>query len=348
LHNEQGRGFRCVDEVTGIPVLARESIDTTFTANFVDVNHDEHVDLLVAADFGTSAVLLRTEAGGFERWASPVISDENGMGSAIGDYDADGQLDWFVTGIRDADGVTEGDWGTSGNRLYRGLADGTFEDVTDRAGVRDGDWGWAACFADLNLDGLLDLVHVSGWPQGAAQFRDTNARLFLGAQDGRFTEASGALGLVEHAGGRGLSCFDADRDGDIDLFVMNHDAPARLWENVGGSEAGSWLRVRLEGAPPNTQAVGATIRVVAGGTELVRVIRAGSNYVSQDPAEAHFGLGAATRVERVEVRWPNGAVTTSSAVDVNRALVVAERPDEPRKTSGERSGGCSLAVGFLH
>jgi len=69
-----------------------------------------------------------------------VISDENGMGAALGDYDGDGAVDWFVSGIFDADGVAEGDWGTSGNRLYHGLGDGDFVDATDVAGVREGDW----------------------------------------------------------------------------------------------------------------------------------------------------------------------------------------------------------------
>jgi hypothetical protein len=341
FRNRHGRSFDCVDDSAGIPRFGPDLLDQTFTANFVDIDADGWVDLLVASDFETSRVLHNRGNGRFEPWETSVISDENGMGSAIGDYDGDGALDWFVSSIRDADGTTEGDWGTTGNRLYRGLGDGTFADVTDAAGVRDGDWGWAACFADLNHDGVLDLVQVNGWPQGSAQFRDTPARLFLGSSEGRFSEAGESLGFVERSGGRGLVCFDYDVDGDIDLLVMNNGAPARLWRNDGGAALGGYLDVELAGPAPNRDGIGALVRVSVGGRAQVRPIRAGSNYVSQDPPTAHFGLGAATSVERLEIRWPDGYDTVLEDVPVNRRLVVERAAIAAQRSPGH--GGCSMA-----
>jgi hypothetical protein len=341
--NRHGESFRCVDEAVSLPSFQPALVDDTFTANFVDVDRDGYPDLLVASDFGTSRVLLNRQGRRFEAWASPVISDENGMGSAIGDYDGDGTFDWFVTGISDTDGVTEGDWGTTGNRLYRGLGGGAFEDTTDAAGVRAGDWGWAACFADLNHDGALDLVHVNGWPQGSAQFRGTPARIFVG-NNGHFVERAAELGIDERAGGRGLACFDADADGDIDLFVMNNDGAARLWRNDGGSTAGNWLVVQLASAGPNSEATGARVEVTAAGHTQVRLIRAGSNYVSQDPAQAHFGVGSAERVERLDVEWPDGRTTELEDLPVNQRSVV----DEPAaERPAARASGCSMRPGGL-
>jgi hypothetical protein len=208
-----------------------------------------------------------------------------------------------------------------------------------RGGCAPGDWGWAACFADLNLDGTLDLVHVNGWPQGSDQFRNTPARLFLGGAGGRFLEASASLGFEERGNGRGLVCFDYDGDGDIDLFVMNNSGPARLWRNDGAHALGHYLSVSLEGVPPNTDATGARISVTAGGRRQVRTVRAGSNYVSQDPAQAHFGLGNAQRVDELIVDWPDGSSTSLTGLRVDQRVTVRQRDVE----SVPSESGCSVA-----
>jgi len=332
-----GAAIRHQREVAGIEPFGTALFDLSFTANFVDVDDDGWQDLLIASDFGTSR-FLRNLHGRFTDTKSKVISDENGMGSAIGDYDGDGALDWFVTSVWDGDGVAEGDWGTSGNRLYRNIGNGSFEDMTDRAGVREGDWGWAACFADLNQDGVLDLVHVNGWQQGSPQFRGTRARLFVGSDEGVFSEQATKLGFVESGGGRGLACFDYDGDGDIDLFVMNDAGSSRLWRNDGTAAKGNYLQVELEGDAPNRQGIGAKIRATAGGRLQVRELRAGSNYASQDPAVAHFGLGPAVIVDELRVDWPDGAKTRLANVSANQRLVLRESAALPS------APGCSVAL----
>ncbi len=157
-----------------------------------------------------------------------VFTDENGMGAAVGDYDNDGDLDWFVTSIWGPDpDDSHTQWDSSGNRLYRNSGDGTFEDVTDVAGVRKGFWGWGSCFADFNNDGHLDIFHVNGYltPNSKLQrfrpkkFFDDPVRLFVSNGDGEFTERSTALGLDDTDQGRDVSCFDYERDGDLDIFI---------------------------------------------------------------------------------------------------------------------------------
>ena len=217
-------------------------------------------------------------------------------------------------------------WGTTGNRLYQNDGSGTFTDVSESAGVRMGFWGWGSCFADFDNDGWLDLFHVNGWRHGflADEFLTDPSRLFMSNGDGTFTEASLVKGLVDDGQGRGVVCFDADRDGDIDIFVSNNgDGPSFYMNQViQTSQAFNYLGVVLVGPFPNTQGIGALITITPsiGGTQ-VREIRAGSNFASQNPAEAHFGLGNATSVD-LSVRWPDGMVSTETNVPANQLLVL--------------------------
>jgi ASPIC and UnbV/Domain of unknown function (DUF6851)/FG-GAP-like repeat len=250
------------------------------------------------------------------------------MGGAIGDYDNDGDIDWFVSSIWDPNGVAEGDWDVTGNRLYRNRGDGSFEDATDAAGVRVGYWGWASTFQDFDNDGHLDLFHVNGfgWADlpGTGEFIADQSVLFVGNGDGTFTERAAELGVADTDEGRGVVAFDYDADGDLDLFVHNSEAPGRLYRNDGGNE-GRWLDVALRGRAPNTEGIGARVRVTADGRTQIREVRAGSNYVSQDPAAVHVGLGA-SRKASVEVLWLDGTRSVRERVPVNRRLVIEQPP----------------------
>ncbi len=303
------------------------TVEWAFTGNFTDVDNDGWADILVAADFGTSMVLRNRTDGTFEDVTDPlVITDENGMGAAIGDYDGDGNLDWFVSSIWDPNGVAEGTWGVTGNRLYRGLGDGSFVDVTDAAGVRHGYWGWGATFADLDNDRDLDLVHVNGFGDASvpntAEYLADPTRLFVADGAGAFTEEAGLRNLADDGLGRGIVAFDYDDDGDLDLAISNANGPLALFRNEGGNLNGS-LTVKLHGTAPNVDGIGARVTLTTGTTTQVREIRGGSNFESQNPAEAHFGTGGAP-VANVTIQWPRGAVTTLTGVSTAQRIVVAE------------------------
>ncbi len=303
-------------------------LDLTFTPNFVDIDSDGWLDLLLANDFKQSKVLHNEGDGTFADYTAPgVITDENGMGAAIGDYDNDGVLDWFVSSIWDPSGSTIENWGVTGNRLYRGLGDGTFEDVTDAAGVREGVWGWGATFADFDNDGDLDLFHTNGWgavagPPTGDFFADP-ARFFVSDGEGAFTEQSAFLGVVDTGHGRGVVAFDQERDGDLDLFISNNRGPSRFFRNALGTDE-SYLTVRLHGLTPNTQAIGARVYATTRAGTQMREIRAGSNFESQDPAEAHFGLGAASEITQLRVLWPLGGFTDLGPVAMDQILDIAQ------------------------
>ena len=331
--NDGSGGFGPMDFAAGIASLYN-AVDWSFAPTFTDVDDDGWPDLLVSGDFGTSQVLRNRGDGTFQVATGPVISDENGMGSSVGDVDNDGDLDWFVSSIWDPDGVADGNWGITGSRLYRNNGNWAagrlgFEDATDDAGVRQGFWAWGSCFADFDNDGDLDLFHTNGFPAAPAdEFFEDPSRLFLGDGTGSFTERSAEFGVDGTGQGRGVVCFDYDRDGDIDLFVANHSGPPRLYRNDGGNNA-NFLQLRLRGSGLNSEAIGARVNVRTGGITQLREIRAGSNYVSQNPTLAHFGLADAEIVDEVHVRWPNGEQTVLNNVAVNQLLDVDQRAPAP-------------------
>lgn len=319
--NDGNASFTDVD-VEANAVRFSNRRDFTFTPNFADVTNDGQPDLLVAADFETSQIFHNVGQGRFVEVALGVANpDENGMGAAVGDLDNDGDLDWFVTSIWDFDQDPEFNWGVSGNRMYLNRGDGTFVDATDHAGVREGDWGWAASFADFNNDGWLDIAMVNGWND--FQFVDDPARFFVNRGDGTFDERGAELGVADTGQGRGVVCFDYDGDGDLDLLIANNSGPLRLLRNETPGTA-NFLSVCLRGDGPNTHAVGARVYVRTSALTQMRELQAGSNYVSSNPIEAHFGLGSAPSVLELRIVWPDGRVETHAGVPTNRRLTFYE------------------------
>ena len=331
-HIWRNRGDGTFEKVTDAEagITGYESFDYTLSPNFVDYDGDGWPDLLNSGDFGTSKIFRNRGDGTFEDRTSAVITDENGMGSALADYDGDGDLDWFVSSVWDPDGFNGGaHWGLTGNRLYRNIGGGEFEDATDEAGVREGYWGWGSCFVDLDNDGVLDLFHVNGFRGPlAGEFLEDPSRLFMGNGDGTFTERSVELGIDDKNQGRGVVCFDYDRDGDIDLFVANNSQPPVFFRNElieNGDPAGEhhYLNLRLRGKPPNGEAIGARVRLSAGGVTQLREVNAKCSYVSHQPAEEHFGLGANTVIDEIEVTWPDGTVDRWFDLPVDQFLELA-------------------------
>ena len=320
-----------------------------FAPRFADMNGDGRVDLTVVSDYGNTRLYINVGGGKFrlERRASDVFTDENGMGSAIGDYDNDGDLDWFVSSIYGDGDPAKGVFGGTGNRLYRndsaaGGADAAtvgFTDVSADAGTRDGGWGWGASFGDLDNDGDLDLFHVNGWTQESvvgdpAEFVDESARLFENLGDGRFADVAAQTGAYDNGQGRGAILFDYDNDGDLDIFLTNNNAggdspaaPALLRNDTHNDTLGGnrWLKVTLDAAPPlHRHGIGSRVYVTAGGVTQMRELHASTGYVAQGPGRiAHFGLGDATIVDEVRVEWVDGAVDVMTGVAVDSELVVA-------------------------
>lgn len=301
-------GFVASDLAVGLVGAFQSANAVSFTPNFADIDDDGDADLLFTGDFGHSRI-FRNDGGVFSDQSSDVITDENGMGAAVADYDNDGDLDWFVSAIFDA-GVPVGNWGVSGNRLYRNHGDGQFDDATTLAGVRESGWSWGSCFADFNADGWQDLLVVNGMlGSQAAAFNIDPVRLFLNRGDGGFIEAATSAGILDTGQGRGIVCFDYDDDGDTDLYIQNGYGQSRLYRN--DSPPANGLRVEVHGRQPNAQAIGAQIRLLGPDFTRRQDIAAGNHFLSSSPTAVRFALAPDEHYQRVELRWPNGVQSAS-------------------------------------
>ena len=296
--------------------------DYSFTPAFARMDADLYPDILSVADFSNTRVFMSNgEDAGIVSFRDAtnngVIIDRNGMGAAVGDVDNDGDLDWFVTGIF---GSNE----TVGNRLYLNDGTGTLEDATIGAGVEDGGWGWGACFADFNLDGRLDIFHTNGWESNPIDdFESDRSRLFIAGASGlEFVDEASARGMTDIEQGRGVVCADFDEDGDVDIFMTNRglENSGAFWENDDQESNNRSLTVRLVGSAPNTEAVGARVRVTIGDTVQMREVSVGNNFTSQNPAVQLFGLGGAASVDSVEIEWPDGSIDSYADVDAGAAV----------------------------
>ena len=142
----------------------------------------------------------------------------------------------------------------------------------------------------------------------------------------RFTDIAWVSGVASERDGRGFVGADFDRDGDLDLVVVNDAQPLDYFVNRRAAP-GHWLTVQLRQPTPNPSAVGALVRLTAGGVTQTRLIHAGSGYLSCPPAEAHFGLGDHTEIDALEVQWPDGTLQSVDPPDVDQLLtVIRETP----------------------
>lgn len=323
LGGAQAGQFEDVTAAAGVDAH-RKNIAYRFAPRLVDLDRDGHLDLAVASDFVTSQLFWNDGDGTFTdgTLAAGVGTDRNGMGSTFGDYDGDGDLDWFITNITAS---PDNPGGTGGwNRLYRNNGDRTFTDVTEQAGVRDSRWAWGTTFFDHDNDGDLDLIATNGW--NGTGWQDDRTTLWRN-DDGVFTDVSDAMGITDTQQGRGLIHLDYDSDGDLDLVVVNNEAAPVLYRNDNVS--GNHVRFDVEGTASNRDGVGAFLTVTpdldSPDERMVWEIDGGSSFLSQNEQTAHFGLGDHTgTVDQVTIEWPSGIVQHLFDVSPNQTHNILE------------------------
>ena len=297
-----------------------------------DYDDDGWPDIFVADDSTPNKLFHNLGGNGFEDvalMAGVAYSGEGVtqgcMGAAMADYDNDGLTDIFTTNFAD-----------EYNTLYKNEGGGFFADVSHFSQIASSDSryvAWGTGFFDYDNDGDRDLFVANGhtYPQAdqpalASSYEERNQ---LYENDGGiFAEVTAAAGpgLALMGVSRGTSFADYDADGDLDVFVLELNAPPRLLRN-DGDRRNNWLLVETVGTASNRDGIGTRIALSAGGARQWAEVRAGGSYLGGDDRRVHFGLGAADRVERLELRWPSGAVQVLENVAVNQVLRV-EEPEE--------------------
>jgi hypothetical protein len=300
-----------------------------FTPRFVDFDRDGHADILVASDSKSTRLFWNNGDGTFTD-GTPAIYDNLGfsdMGLAVGDVDGNGLLDWITTDIYAASDST------TGNRLFRNYGNRVFLESSSVSGVRDAGWGWGTEMLDYDNDKDVDIVATNGFYFSPAQQTD-QVRLWdnngAGGVLTSFTNVANEVGMTDTSQGRGLLTFDYDRDGDLDVFIVNNFGTPVLYRNDGGNE-GDWLRIETVGTLSNADGVGAFITVTPDlafpSKKLVHEISESSSFLSQSEPIAHFGLGPnADLVDLITIEWPaSGIVQELRNIAPNQLLSIVER-----------------------
>jgi enediyne biosynthesis protein E4 len=304
-----------------------------FSSAFVHVNEDALLDLVVVNDSTPKLLYINKGDGTFEEtgYASGVALSENGreqagMGLGIGDYDNDGQIDFYITNFSD-------DY----NTVLHNEGDNYFNDVSYQAGQADLTLpflGWGASFIDYDNDGWLDIFMVNGhvypnvdkYPWGTSYAEQP--LLLRNLTTGKFARVGAApgSGLALAIPARGLAIGDLDGDGRLDAVINNIDSPPTLLRNVT-PDAGHWLTLKLIGDPAKKSprdAIGAIVYVTVGKRRMRQDVISGAGYASQNDQRLHFGLGAATQADKVEIQWPDGKKETVALAGCDRVFTIIE------------------------
>jgi enediyne biosynthesis protein E4 len=284
-----------------------------FASTFVDVDDDGWVDLLVANDSKPNYLYRNRHDGTFEdvSYLSGFALTEDGrvmasMGIAVGDYNRDGNLDVYISNFSDDYSV-----------LFRNEGSGVFSEATFQAGLVEPTipfLKWGTGFLDFDNDGLQDLFVANGhvfpiidkqnWGTTWAQ----RPQLFRNLDGVKFKEVPSAAdsGLADVIPARGAAFGDLFNDGHIDVVINNLDSTPSLLRNVV-KNGNHWVTLKLIGGPKSPRdAIGAKVFVTAGGVRQRQDVFSGGSYGSNSDPRVHFGLGAASKVDRVEILWPSG------------------------------------------
>ncbi|RAR47135.1 FG-GAP-like repeat-containing protein [Flavobacterium lacus] len=343
--NESGTGF---DQVSFEPYVFCQR------TNFIDLNNDGHLDAFSCHDVQPNVYFLNDGTGEFDFYQSNVtpgaislgiFPSGGNYGSIWIDYDNDGDQDLFIAKCRG------GSSGAKFNELHRNNGDGTFTDVSVESNLRDPLQTWSAAWADFDNDGDMDVI------VGASSFTDGGHKFMRNNGDGTFTDITEGSGWdtntstsIEHIAhdfnndgfvdvmgggskimynlgdgtftaastGFGVSAVgDLNNDGFLDFQTGN-----TLRLNNGNSN--NWIKLTLQGVESNRNGIGARIEIYGAWGKQIRDARSGEGFEYMSTLNIHFGIGEATAIDQVIVRWPSGVIDTFDNVEINQTLAVVE------------------------
>ena len=297
-----------------------------FSADVVDMDGDLNPDILWVADFGKSAYFRNNGDGSFTNMTpdNGTGDDRSGMGSAVLDFNKDGKLDWFVGAIWYENGSPVGSK-YNGNALYTQLSDHSFVNLASAFGILDSGWSWSTIAADLDNDGLEEIV-VGNGTQNNAEFRDESEYVFQQLNlNGIFYNVTATSGIDLACQATSAAAFDMENDGDLDLVFVCNDGAARIYRN-DSTDQGNWLQVELGGDPANripNHGFNTRVEARVGSVIHTRYMDGRPSYGASGPQALHFGLGDTQVVDELTIRWINGDVDIMKNVPVNQILHVS-------------------------
>ena len=327
LFRNRGNGtFEDVTATSGVFDTSSKSLGVAM----LDYNQDGWPDLFVANDTQPNKLYRNLRDGTFKDVALEAGVAFNadgkaraGMGVDVGDVDNSGRPSLAITNFEN-----------EMIGLYRETRPGVFEDVAVRAGVGQpsrSTLGFGCLFADVDLDGQLDLIVANGHIDETVRGIRGNVgyaqppHLFVNQGHGAFRDlaAAAGAGFAQPKVGRGLACGDFDRDGDVDILMTANNGSARLYRNdqVAGNRS---IRFHLTGTVSNHDAIGATVRIFHDGGLQSRFVKSGSSYLSQSELPVTFGVGKRDRIDRAVIAWPSGRTDEFRNLSAGRAYDCVE------------------------
>ncbi len=314
-HNNCNGTFTDVSDKSGIGAFVGRTMGVTAG----DFDNDGWDDIYVSNDRTENFLFRNKHDGTFEEVANDTGTayGQNGestssMGPVFTDLEGRGMLDLWVT---------DGHY----NRLLRNAGKQGFEDVGASNGVSQTNAqyvSWGTGVYDFDNDGHPDILIFHG---GLIHLIPEEHTVFRGLGDGKFADVSESAGKVINirSTARGACFADYDNDGKVDAYVVNLGAKGTLLHNVS-INTGHWVAIKLVGTKSNRDGLGARVEVYAAGKRQTAERVAGSGYLSQNDARLHFGLGAATTIDKIIVHWPSGREQTLENQGVDRVLTVEE------------------------
>ncbi len=313
-----------------------------FSETWVDMNGDRYPELLVGADFQGSGSFQGSRYyanngnGTFTDLSntSGTTLEDNGMGQTVGDFDRDGDMDWYVTTIQG--------FGGDHNRLYRNNGNHSYTEVGATLGVGNGGYGWGTVAIDFNNDTYLDIAETN---EDAGTPGPQVSRLWVQNSNGNFTEMSAAANCVKSGSGRGLVSFDADNDGDQDMIFTNNAGTLTFFRNTTTGPDTHWIRIFLNTMPPAGGVAGVTplapngfgsfVKAKIGSITQTRAITGGVSFLGVSELSAHFGLSSHPTVDEVRVLWNDGTETVMNDVPGDQTITIYRYPQGPASDLNE-------------
>lgn len=353
LFRNLGNGkFEDVTEQVGL-----KSTRWALAAVAADLRGTGYPDLFIANDYAVSELFFNDGGKRFREVGKQTgvgYAPKSGMTAAVGDVLNQGSFGIYVTNISEEGVLVQGNnlWmpkaGTAGENIK-------YENLANAMGVELGGWSFGAQFGDLNNDGFQDIYVTNGnvsldkeksywydyskvaggnraiisdaanWPplNGRSLSGYQRKRLWLNDGAGSFKEVAQLVGVSDVFDGRSVALADFTNSGKLDVVVANQKGPLLLYKNTVAPE-NKWIAFELEGTASNRSAIGAQVRVFWNGQQQVQEVSGGSGFCAQNQRRVHFGLGKATGLDRVEIRWPSGKVQTVSAPATNQIHKIKE------------------------